>query len=68
MCWKIAVTILSLFGLSGARSSGLYSEESPSSIRLEQCHDGCIKKVRDFFQLFCQSMGCPFNLAQSCRK
>ncbi len=45
MCWKVAVTILSLFGLSGARSSGLYSEESPSSIRLEQCHDGCIKKV-----------------------
>lgn len=48
MCWKIAVTVfsyVSLFGLSGARSSGLYSEESPSSIRLEQCHDGCIKKV-----------------------
>ncbi|XP_037029419.1 transmembrane protein fend-like isoform X2 [Bradysia coprophila] len=44
MCWKVAVTVLSLFGLSGARSSGLYSEESPSSIRLEQCHDGCIKK------------------------
>lgn len=47
MCWKIAVTILSLFGLSGARSTGLYSEESPSSIRLEQCHDGCIKKVNN---------------------
>lgn len=36
--------IYSLFGLCSARS-GLYSEESPSSVRIEQCHDGCIKKV-----------------------
>lgn len=31
-------------GLTAARSA-IYSEESPSSIREEQCHDGCIKKV-----------------------
>lgn len=42
--WLIVAA--SRLGLTAARS-GIYSEESPqsSSIRQEQCHDGCIKKV-----------------------
>lgn len=44
-CAIVFGVICTLIGLSSARS-GLYSEESPSSIRIEQCHDGCIKKVK----------------------
>lgn len=40
----VLVILLAASGLCTARS-GLYSEESPSSIRIEQCHQGCIKKV-----------------------
>lgn len=39
--------MLATSGLCAARS-GLYSEESPSSVRIEQCHEGCIKKVNEF--------------------
>lgn len=42
--WCICIIVLATSGLCTARS-GLYSEESPSSIRIEQCHEGCIKKV-----------------------
>lgn len=42
--WCICIIVLATSGLCAARS-GLYSEESPSSVRIEQCHEGCIKKV-----------------------
>ncbi|XP_031626987.1 uncharacterized protein LOC116343193 isoform X2 [Contarinia nasturtii] len=41
--WCICIIVLATSGLCAARS-GLYSEESPSSVRIEQCHEGCIKK------------------------
>lgn len=41
---SIGLVLVATNGLCHARS-GLYSEESPSSIRIEQCHQGCIKKV-----------------------
>lgn len=41
---SIGLVLIATIGLCHARS-GLYSEESPSSIRIEQCHQGCIKKV-----------------------
>lgn len=42
------IIVLTASGLCSARS-GLYSEESPSpSVRIEQCHGGCIKKVKKY--------------------
>lgn len=45
--WCICIIVLATSGLCAARS-GLYSEESPSSVRIEQCHEGCIKKVTKY--------------------
>lgn len=40
----VCVVLCALIGLSAARS-GLYSEESPSPVRIEQCRQHCITKV-----------------------
>lgn len=42
---SIGLVLIATNGLCHARS-GLYSEESPPSIRTERCHQGCIKKVK----------------------
>lgn len=48
----VGTLLLALIGLSAARS-GLYSEESPSSVRIEKCHQECIKKVNIWLVMIC---------------
>ena len=42
-CVLIVFVVSAMSGLCTGR--GLYAEESPAQIRIEQCHEGCIKKV-----------------------
>lgn len=50
MLSKIIISSTILFGITVARTSSIdidenSKESSTSSLRLEQCHEGCLKKV-----------------------
>lgn len=44
--WCIFIILVIGIGLCSARN-GLYSEETPTSVRIERCHGNCIKKVSE---------------------
>lgn len=61
LSWCVSIILLSSIGLCTARS-GLYSEETPSSVRIEQCHEGCIKKVSAIYYSYSPLDSMEFSL------